>query len=114
LLIDRANPPFGFAGPAGHVDEGEEPEQAVIREVSEETGLTVTNPVLAFEEFVSWNECRQGTQGHHWYVYQCVVEGELAQSNREAKSLGWYNVEQIKQLTLEPVWQHWFQKLGII
>ncbi|MEK6959849.1 MAG: NUDIX domain-containing protein, partial [Nanoarchaeota archaeon] len=41
LLIDRAKPPFGFAGIAGHVDEGESAEQAIIREVREESGLVV-------------------------------------------------------------------------
>lgn len=33
LLIDRAIPPLGFAGVAGHIDEGEAPEHALAREV---------------------------------------------------------------------------------
>ena len=41
LLIERANPPFGWALPGGFVDEGERVETAAIREVQEETGVVV-------------------------------------------------------------------------
>lgn len=41
LLIERANPPAGWALPGGFVDEGERVETAAIREAKEETGLDV-------------------------------------------------------------------------
>ncbi len=37
----------GFHMPGGGIDLGETPEEAVIREIKEETGLIVTNPRLA-------------------------------------------------------------------
>lgn len=37
---------FGYAFPGGHIEEGESLHDAVVREVYEETGLTIENPKL--------------------------------------------------------------------
>lgn len=42
VLIERKNPPYGWALPGGFVDYGESFETAAQREASEETGLTVS------------------------------------------------------------------------
>jgi 8-oxo-dGTP diphosphatase len=41
VLVERANPPYGWALPGGFVDYGESCEHAAIREAKEETGLDV-------------------------------------------------------------------------
>jgi ADP-ribose pyrophosphatase YjhB (NUDIX family) len=41
VLIERRNPPFGWAIPGGFVDYGECAEDAAIREAKEETGLDI-------------------------------------------------------------------------
>ena len=47
LVQDRWNPDWpGITFPGGHVEPGESFVESVIREVFEETGLTVENPVL--------------------------------------------------------------------
>ncbi|MDY0389654.1 NUDIX domain-containing protein [Desulfobulbus oligotrophicus] len=42
VLIERKNPPYGWALPGGFVDYGESFEEAARREAAEETGLSVT------------------------------------------------------------------------
>ncbi|MCW9089615.1 MAG: NUDIX hydrolase [Gammaproteobacteria bacterium] len=46
ILIERRNPPHGFALPGGFVDVGESLEQAAVREALEETAMEVTLKVL--------------------------------------------------------------------
>lgn len=41
VLIERANPPYGWALPGGFVDYGESLEAAAVREAKEETGLDI-------------------------------------------------------------------------
>ena len=43
VLIERKNPPYGWALPGGFVDYGESLETAAAREAKEETSLTVDN-----------------------------------------------------------------------
>ncbi len=114
LLIDRAIPPFGFAGIAGHIDAGESPEEALRREIKEECGLDLGKYEPIFEEFVAWDECSRGVRGHYWYLYRCEVSGDIKFNARETKKIGWFPLEEIGRLTLEPVWKYWFEKLGMV
>ena len=43
VLIERKNPPFGWALPGGFVDYGESLEDAAIREAKEETSLKISD-----------------------------------------------------------------------
>ncbi len=52
VLIERKNPPLGWALPGGFVDYGESYEQAAVREALEETGLRVT----LTEQFHTYSE----------------------------------------------------------
>ena len=113
LMIDRNIPPFGFACVAGHIDEGETAEDAVVREVLEESGLKVERCEKIAEEELDWNRCSKGVDAHHWYLFECEVSGQ-ERMNEESKSIGWFSLDEIKKLELEPVWKYWFEKLGVI
>ena len=114
LLIDRAQPPFGFAGIAGHIDKEETPKQALLREVEEESKLKIEKHELVFKEELDWNWCSKGVKVHFWYLFDCEVSGKTKENYRETKFIGWYSVDEIKKLKLEPVWEYWFKKLKII
>jgi 8-oxo-dGTP pyrophosphatase MutT (NUDIX family) len=114
LLIDRVVFPLGFAGLAGHIDRNETPEGALVREVKEESGLDVQKSTLLFEEELGWNTCSYGITTHYWHLFKCDTSGSLTRDTHEAKSIGWYTASEILSLKLEPVWEYWFKKLGII
>lgn len=90
LLSERLLFPLGFNAICGHVDEGEDADTALVREVKEETGLTVVRFTLLFEEELAWDTCSSGTPVHYWRVYRCEVAGVPVSSDSEAKNLGWY------------------------
>lgn len=114
LLIDRGTFPFGFAGVAGHIDGGEKPETAIVREVLEEVGLRVVSSKLLLEEEADGNLCNRGVGVHYWYVFECETTGEIKRNERETKMAGWYTAEEIKKLELEPGWRHRFEKMKVI
>ena len=43
VLIERRNPPPGWALPGGFIDRGESAESAAVREAAEETGLALSD-----------------------------------------------------------------------
>src|SRR6056297_207813 len=109
LMLNRKNYPYGWACPAGHVDQGEGPEQAAHRETEEETGLKTGEIHKLTQEFVDWNECAQGIKGHYWHVYEAKSwSGKVKSRDKEAHEIAWISLDKIRELDLEPVWEHWF------
>ncbi|HOX21615.1 MAG TPA: NUDIX hydrolase [Candidatus Paceibacterota bacterium] len=118
LLIDRKRFPLFFACPAGHLEEGEQPEAGAIREAKEEIGFAISNLQLVQHERYD-NPCRrQGGTWHEWWIYRADFSGALQGSPDETKSVGWYDRTEIQALQreakLEPIWQQVFEKLHII
>jgi 8-oxo-dGTP diphosphatase len=60
VLIERRNPPLGWAIPGGFVDVGESVEQAAVREAKEETGLDVKLKAL----LGIYSDPRRDPRGH--------------------------------------------------
>jgi 8-oxo-dGTP diphosphatase len=60
VLIERKNPPAGWALPGGFVDEGETLEAAAVREAREETGLEVA----LVEQLHAYSDPRRDPRQH--------------------------------------------------
>lgn len=60
LVQDRLNPDWpGLTFPGGHVEYGESFSESVIREVKEETGLDIENPILCgIKQFQTMEDSR--------------------------------------------------------
>jgi len=133
LLIERAKYPFGFAPPAGHVDDFLSFEDAARQELKEEVGLEVSD-IQLIGEGKKQNPCRrEGGSWHYWKIYEVQAIGEIDRSLEETKQAGWYSkdeIEKLKQRTLlylakdisedewnknpgmEPIWMEWLAELG--
>lgn len=87
LLVRRADD-GRWAMPGGWVDPGETPEQAVVREVAEETGLQVSAPRLVHTE--------QRPQSVH-YTFRCRLDGGRLQASDESLEVAFLTPDQVGQ-----------------
>ena len=60
VLIQRKNPPYGWALPGGFVDYGESLEDAAVREAKEETSLDVT----LLKQFHTYSDPKRDPRQH--------------------------------------------------
>jgi 8-oxo-dGTP pyrophosphatase MutT (NUDIX family) len=77
LLVKRTSP-CAWELPGGNLDPGEPPEQAAVREVREETGLSVR-----IDRLLGWYE-RTGFRPHRSPVYVCSVLSGTPRPNQES------------------------------
>jgi len=78
LLVQRRDPPVNkFAIPGGFVNIGETVESAVVREVKEETNLTIS--VANLEQFRMYSDPLRDSRRHTAsMVFRCLLTGELS------------------------------------
>ena len=96
LVQNRKNPNWpGITFPGGHVEAGESFADAVIREVWEETGLTIEQPVLC--GIKQWGE-KNGVRSVVLFYKTDRFSGELKSS--EEGEVFWVRREEFERLPL--------------
>lgn len=96
LVQNRRNPDWpGITFPGGHVEHGESFCQSVIREVKEETGLTIERPMLCgIKQFQTDSDARYIVLFYKTNRFS----GELRSS--EEGEVFWINRDEMKNYTL--------------
>jgi 8-oxo-dGTP pyrophosphatase MutT (NUDIX family) len=104
LVFELIKTPFGIAIPAGHVDKGESPLQAVIREAKEEVGVDLKSPKLIAETTVHNDSCRRGSDDHKWSLFSARLDSDtpLQVDDSEGKQSRWLTLEELKREPLAP------------
>ena len=91
VLIERKNPPFGWAIPGGFVDVGERLETAAIREAKEEVCLDVTLKAL----LGMYSDPKRDDRGHTvTAVYVAEAKG-IPEAADDAKNLALFEMDKL-------------------
>jgi ADP-ribose pyrophosphatase YjhB (NUDIX family) len=87
ILINRKNPPEGWALPGGFVDYGESLEAAAVREAKEETGLDVE----LLRQFHAYSDPKRDPRHHTITIIFIAKAKGKAIAGDDAKELGLFN-----------------------
>jgi 8-oxo-dGTP diphosphatase len=93
VLIERLNPPHGWAIPGGFVDYGESVETAAQREALEETGLTVE----LIEQFQVYSDPGRDPRQHTLSVVFIATASGEPEAQDDAKSLKLFSPWEVPQ-----------------
>jgi 8-oxo-dGTP diphosphatase len=89
VLIERRNPPLGWAIPGGFVDVGERVEQAAVREAREEVALDVRLTAL----LGVYSDPARDPRGHTATVVYVAEAHGAPQARDDARAVGVFEID---------------------
>ncbi len=89
VLIQRLNPPHGWAIPGGFVDVGERVEEAAVREAREETGLAVRLRAL----LGVYSDPARDPRGHTVTLVYVAEASGIPQALDDASAMGVFTLD---------------------
>ncbi len=103
LLVERGNPPLAglWSLPGGGVETGERLEEAVAREVLEETGLEVTPDSIAtvFERIIC--DDLGGFEYHYVLIdFFCTIRSGKLRAGSDSRRVGWFDINELSSLPM--------------
>jgi 8-oxo-dGTP diphosphatase len=97
VLIERKNPPHGWALPGGFVDVGESVAHAAVREAKEETSLDVT----LHEQFFTYSDPTRDPRGATVSIVFVATATGTPRAADDARNLAVYALDKLPALAFD-------------
>ncbi|MCC3705556.1 NUDIX hydrolase [Rouxiella badensis] len=103
LVIKKSDPAYDhkYSVVAGHLENGESPRSALLREVKEELGMTLIDFKFLSKEIGVKDLCRYGLNLHDWYIFYSdgyIDIDSIEFDSSEIESVEWISLHELNNI----------------